>query len=57
MKLSQTTVLLLYTFCLQYYKNYPQLIFWCCFLQDDQALKYIQYFHFWLLVVYKVIYY
>ena len=25
-------------FLMQYYKNYPQLIFYRCFLQDDRAL-------------------
>ena len=38
MKQSETEVLL-YTFCLQYYKNYPQLIFYYCFLEDHRLKK------------------
>ena len=38
MKRSETAVLL-QTFCLQYYENYPQLIFYSCILQDGWALK------------------
>ena len=35
---NETTVLW-QTFCLQYYKNYPQLTFYCCFLQGSWTLK------------------
>ena len=37
-KRSETTILL-QTFCLKCFKNYPKLTFHFCFLQDDQSLK------------------
>ena len=33
------TMVLLQTLRLQFYKNYPQLIFYRCFLQDNGTLK------------------
>ena len=34
------------TYCLQYYKNYHQLIFYYRFLRNDRALNVAQYFYF-----------
>ena len=45
MKQSETEILY-QTLYQQYQSNYPQMIFYCCFLQDDQALKVARHFQF-----------